>query len=114
MKTPLASYLFFIIATVLGAIGQYLYKSGADKTTTDWKTYLNIRILAGVACYIAVMVFFIAAFKRGGQLQALYPVYASTFIFGAIIAWWAYGQPIRFVHVCGMACLVFGMYLMGK
>lgn len=114
MKTPLLSILFFIIAALFGAVGQYFYKSGADKATTGPLSYLNWRIILGVICYSAVMVLFVAAFKRGGQLQVLYPIYASTFIFGAIIAWQAYGAPIRPIHIMGMGCLILGMFLMGK
>jgi drug/metabolite transporter (DMT)-like permease len=44
----------------------------------------------------------------------LYPIYASTFIFAALIAWAAYGAPIRPANVCGMALLVGGMYFMGR
>ncbi len=59
------------------------------------------------------MVLFVAAFKRGGSMAVLYPVYASTFIWAALIAWLAFDHPIRPVHVAGMALLVCGMYLMG-
>ena len=59
------------------------------------------------------MVLFIAAFKRGGALSVLYPVYASTFIWAALIGWAAYGEVIRPVNIAGMALLVAGMYLMG-
>jgi multidrug transporter EmrE-like cation transporter len=114
VNTPIISYIYFVFAAILGAAGQYLYKSGADRTTDTIASYFNIRILGGVACYLGVMVLFIAAFKRGGQMQVLYPIYASTFIFAALLAWWAYDQPIRAVHVVGMCSLVFGMYLMGK
>jgi len=115
MKTPLASILMFVLAAVFGAVGQYLYKSGADAAKGGALSYLlNWRLLAGVVCYIAVMVLFVAAFKRGGQLQVLYPVYASTFVFGAFLAWWAYGDAVRPVHLAGMACLVLGMFLMGR
>ena len=76
--------------------------------------YLNWRILAGVACYTLVMVAFVAAFRRGGSLATLYPVYASTFIFAALIGWWAYGEAIKPVNVGGMVLLVAGMYLMGR
>ena len=72
------------------------------------------RLLGGVACYIAVMVLFVAAFKKGGSLTVLYPVYASTFIWAALIAWRVYDTPIRAVNVAGMVLLVLGMYLMGK
>ncbi|MCA9296845.1 MAG: hypothetical protein KC983_10010, partial [Phycisphaerales bacterium] len=74
----------------------------------------NVRILGGVACYIAVMVMFVAAFKKGGALTVLYPIYASTFIWAALIAYCAHDIPIRPVNVAGMLVLVLGMYLLGR
>jgi multidrug transporter EmrE-like cation transporter len=70
--------------------------------------------LGGVLCYVAVMVLFVAAFKRGGELTVLYPIYASTFVWAALISFAAYGTPIKIVNVIGMALLVAGMFLMGK
>lgn len=113
MKTPLFSILCFVAASVLGAAGQFLYKSGAERADGGWTSYLNARLLGGVAAYIGVMVLFIAAFRRGGALSVLYPVYASTFIWAALIGWAAYDETIRPVNVMGMICLVAGMYLMG-
>ncbi len=105
----------FLAASVLGATGQFLYKGGADAATGGWQTYIaNPRILAGVACYIGVMVLFVAAFKRGGALSVLYPVYASTFIFAAIISFYAFGTEIRPINILGMLLLVAGMYFMGR
>ena len=75
---------------------------------------LNVRILVGVVCYIAVMVLFVAAFKRGGSLTVLYPVYASTFIWAAVLALIVYGTPIKPVNVAGMLLLIAGMYCMGR
>lgn len=115
MKTPTLSILFFFAASLLGAAGQFLYKSGADRATGTLAGYLfNPRLLLGVLAYIAVMVLFVAAFRKGGSLTVLYPVYATTFIWAAFLAHFAYGQPIRPVHLAGMALLVGGMYLMGK
>jgi uncharacterized membrane protein len=106
--------VFFIIAAFLGALGQFFYKSGAEKTDSTFASYIiNARLLAGVVCYVAVMVLFVAAFKRGGALTVLYPIYASTFIFAAIIAF-AYGTPIRAPHFVGFALLIAGMYLLGR
>lgn len=114
-STPIASVLMFVLAALAGAVGQYLYKSGADVADGSLIGFvMNGRIIAGVVCYIAVMVLFVAAFRRGGSLTVLYPVYATTFIWAAGIAWWAYGTPIRLVHVAGMVLLVAGMYLMGR
>ena len=113
MRAPLASILMFLFASLFGAVGQFLYKSGADRATSGLVSYLaNVRILGGVVCYIAVMVLFVAAFKKGGALSVLYPVYATTFIWAAVIAWVSYGQPIRPIHGGGMLLLVLGMICM--
>lgn len=113
--TPASSIALFAAAALLGAAGQFLYKSGADRATAGVASYvLNPRILGGVACYIAVMALFVAAFKIGGRLTVLYPIYASTFVWAAVIAWWAYGTPIKPVNVAGWLALIAGMYLMGR
>jgi multidrug transporter EmrE-like cation transporter len=115
MRTsPLAIFLF-AVAAFLGAVGQFFYKTGADQTNGSLRSYLlNARLFAGVICYIAVMALFVVAFKKGGALTVLYPVYASTFIWAAVIAWLAYGTPIRAPHFAGMLLLVAGMYLLGR
>jgi multidrug transporter EmrE-like cation transporter len=115
VRTSPLAIVFFVIAAFLGALGQFYYKSGAEKAGNTLASYIfNARLLAGVVCYVAVMVLFVAAFKRGGALTVLYPIYASTFIFAAIIAWFAYSTPIRPVHFAGFALLIAGMYLLGR
>lgn len=115
MSTPFISILYFIIAAVFGALGQYLYKSGAETSGGSIGSYLsNPRLLAGVVCYVLVMVLFVAAFKKGGSLTVLYPIYASTFIWAALIAMLVYGTPIKPINIFGMVLLISGMYFMGK
>jgi multidrug transporter EmrE-like cation transporter len=114
MKTPVVSIALFAVAAALGAIGQFLYKSGAEHIGGSMWAFFNLRLLGGAVCYVGVMVLFVAAFKRGGELSVLYPVYASTFIWAAIISLAAYGTPIKPVNFAGMALLVGGMFLMGK
>ena len=83
MTTPTFSVACFLVASLLGALGQYLYKSGADASDGSPPGYLyNPRLAAGVVCYVTVMVLFVAAFKQGGSMNVLYPLYASTFIWG--------------------------------
>ncbi len=106
--------LCFLAAAFLGALGQYLYKAGAESAAGGATTYLfNLRLWGGVVCYIAVMVLFVAAFRFGGALSVLYPVYASTFIWAALIARFVLQEPVRLVNVAGMVVLVLGMWLMG-
>ncbi len=114
MKTPTFSIYCIFVASLLGAAGQFLYKSGAGRATGGLASHLlNPHLLGGMASYVGVMVLFITAFKHGGELSVLYPIYASTFIFAAIGAWILYKEPIHFVNVVGMGLLVAGMFLMG-
>jgi multidrug transporter EmrE-like cation transporter len=70
---------------------------------------LTAPLLGGMLCYEGVMVPFVTAFKRGGGLYVLYPIYASTFIFAAIGAGILYKEPIHLVNLAGMGLLVAGM-----
>ena len=113
--TPITSILCFVLAALLGAIGQFLYKSGADATSGEWQSYLlNARLFGGVVCYIAVMILFVTAFKLGGSPMVLYPIYASTFIWTALIGLLAYRIPISLTNVAGMGLIIVGMLLLGK
>ncbi len=115
MKTPILSVIYYIIAAFLGAFGQYLYKTGAETSGGSVSSYLlNSRLLLGVGCYIGVMVLFVAAFKKGGELQVLYPIYATTFIWAALLSALLFDTQIRPANIIGMALLITGMYLMGK
>jgi len=115
VTTPPISVFMFVLAALFGAVGQYLYKTGAEAADGTLMSFvLNLRILGGVGCYIAGLGLFVAAFRKGGALSVLYPVYASTFIFAAIIALLAFGEPITWVNVVGMGVLVSGMFLMGR
>jgi drug/metabolite transporter (DMT)-like permease len=55
-----------------------------------------------------------AGYRKGGALTVLYPIYATTFIWAALIALVVYGTPIKPVNIVGMSLLVIGMYLMGR
>jgi hypothetical protein len=113
--TPWSSIALFLAASLLGALGQLLYKSGTDAAAGTLASYvLNPAIAGGVVCYTAVMVLFVAAFRIGGNLATLYPVYATTFIWAALISRIAHGTPIRPIHIAGMGFLIVGMYCMGK
>lgn len=112
--TPLA-IICFLVASVLGAVGQFFYKAGADRAHGTVQSYfLNSRILLGACCYIAVMVLFVAAFKEKASPSALYPLYATTFIWAALLDHLLYGRIISLTNVAGMSLLVGGMYLLGK
>ncbi len=114
LNTPALSIFCVVAASVLGAVGQYIFKTGADRAGSSLVSFFTSPwIIGGMACYVTVMMLFSYAFRRGGTVTVLYPIYASTFIWAAVIGLLLYGQPIRPIHMMGMVLLVAGIYCMG-
>lgn len=115
MTTPVSSILMYFLASILGALGQYFYKWGAERAGGSLASYISDPwILAGVACYTGVMVLFVLAMKQGGSLSVLYPVYALTFVWAALFSSYFYGTQLRPIHICGMGLIILGMCFMGR
>jgi hypothetical protein len=118
MRVPWLAASVFLVASFLGAAGQFLYKSGTDRALAaggSLRDYvMNARIGLGVVCYTLVMVCFVAGFRAGGSPSALYPVYATTFIWAAFIDRVLNGVRIEPLHVAGMCLIITGVALMGR
>ncbi len=113
MKTPLLAIASVLVAAVLGAIAPFFFEHGSKQWQGRVVDFvLNPWILAGMVTYVAVMVFFTYAFRMGGTVKVLYPLYATTFIWAALIALFHHGAPIELVHVGGMVLLVAGVVAM--
>jgi len=111
--TPILAILLVAGASILGAAGQFLFKAGSAKPEMSVTTFLTSPlIISGMISYIAVMVMFTTAFRMGGSVRVLYPIYASTFIWAALGAYALYGEPIRAIHVGGMVLLLGGILCM--
>lgn len=101
-----------LIAAVLGASGQYLYKLGAEQLgKTLW--YKNWQIGVGALLFIGVMGLFIAAFKMGGRLSVTYPMYATTFLWGALIGAKFSGESLSLGQWMGLGLIIIGVALIG-
>ena len=118
VRAPWMSILLFLVASFLGAGGQFLYKAGTDRAVAAGGRLVdfvgNGQILAGVVCYALVMACFVAGFRVGGSPSALYPVYATTFIWAALIGRAMHGVSIAPLHVAGMVLIIAGVSLMGR
>jgi uncharacterized membrane protein len=113
MKTPLLAIASVLVAALLGAIAPFFFEHGSKQWQGRVADFvMNPWILAGMATYLAVMVFFTYAFRLGGTVRVLYPLYATTFIWAALIAMFHHGAPVALIHVGGMALLVAGIIAM--
>lgn len=113
-ETPAMSMMLVLVAAILGAAGQFLVQSGSKGVHSPISFLLNLKVMAGMGCYLAVMALFTRAFKLGGSVRVLYPIYASTFIWAAILAFLLHQQPIRPINILGMTLLTCGIVLMAR
>jgi drug/metabolite transporter (DMT)-like permease len=99
-----------LVAAILGALGQWLYKFGSSRLGII-PLYKNWSMFAGMATFCIVMLLFVIAFKLGGRLSVVYPVYATTFIWGMLIAYFFEKEPIVPIQIAGVVVIIAGVSL---
>lgn len=99
-----------LVAAVIGAGGQYAYKSGAAKLGSV-PLFKNGILFVGVFAFCIVMGMFVASFKLGGRLSVVYPMYATTFLWGTLIGIVVDKEPWSGLQVAGAAVTMLGISL---
>lgn len=100
--------LLNLAAAIIGATGQWLYKIGGKQLGTI-PLMKNWQLFVGVILFCMVMVLFVTAFKLGGKLSVVYPVYATTFVWGMLIAVNFDHEPWAWSQVAGISLIVAGV-----
>lgn len=99
--------LLNLLAALFGAGGQYYYKLGAQKSQL-------LPILVGVVLFCAVMALFVFAYRLGGKISIVYPFYATTFIWGALIGVFVEKEPFSQWHLAGLLLILGGLTLIAS
>ncbi|NCN39740.1 hypothetical protein GW916_00680 [bacterium] len=110
--SQLAPILCYLAAGILGAIGQYFYKMGAS-SLGQVALLKNYNLFIGAAAFCGVMVLFVLGFKWGGRLSVVYPFYATTFIWGALIAHYFEKEHISTMMIAGILLICVGVAFVG-
>ena len=109
---PWIPHALVLVASVIGAAGQFVFQAASSRMGPGLLGFLREpRVFAGMVCYLTVMALTTAAFKRGGSVATLYPVYALTFLWAALWSHLAHAEALRLPQVAGLALLVTGIAL---
>ncbi|MFP5386262.1 MAG: hypothetical protein ACLGHN_09310 [Bacteriovoracia bacterium] len=112
MSNQIVPILLNLLASFLGAVGQWLYKVGA-KDLKEMPIWKNLPFIGGMAMFMLVMVLFMVAFRLGGRISVTFPVYALTFVWGTMIGVLVDKEPFGALQGIGI-CLVFiGVAMVG-
>jgi len=102
--------ILYLIASIFGALGQYFYKLGGQNVGLI-PLYKNWQIFTGMMLFCGVMLLFVISFKLGGRMSVVYPVYASTFIWGTLISVYLAKEPFHWTQLAGVLIISSGVAL---
>jgi drug/metabolite transporter (DMT)-like permease len=103
--------LLNLLAAFLGAFGQYYYKKGGQILATGGK-FLNLPTVIGILLFCGVMGLFVVGYKLGGKISVVYPFYATTFIWGALMGVVFEKEEFHLTSFAGLLLVVAGVSLM--
>jgi len=106
--------------TLIGAAAQVLIKTGAGSLgehPTLVKTAIGIlttpQLFAGYSMYGVSMVLLVLALRHG-ELSALYPVIALTFVWVTILSVLVFHEVLNAAKLGGIALIVAGVATLGR
>jgi uncharacterized membrane protein len=101
-----------LLAAVIAAVAQYLFKRSVPKFGFSKKgiriLILNKGIWAGGVIYLISLVVYLKALGSG-QLSFVYPTFASTFVFITLISHFVLKEDMNMKRVAGIALIVIGI-----
>ena len=112
--TPLLlrSMLLVFLAAIVGSFGSVFLKFGALRLSKSVRSFVNSRLILGVALYLGSSVIY-AIGVRGGQLSVLYPLVSLGYIFTLVWSKLFFDEPITRYKVAGLGLILVGVFLVG-
>ena len=114
------SFILVVCCTIIGAGAQILLKRGAGElganptmVHTAMAMILNPALLAGFSMYGVSMVLLVLALRHG-ELSLLYPVFALTYVWVAILSVLVLHESMNAFKLAGIAIIVGGIAVLGK
>jgi drug/metabolite transporter (DMT)-like permease len=103
-----------LVASLLASFSQILFKTGISKkldSITDMVMQLKERrVVLGLAGYAASLVVYLYALSNS-QLSVVYPTFASTFIFVALLSAVMLKERISALRAAGIVAIFIGISL---
>lgn len=99
-----------LVAALAGAFANWFYKHGARRLG-EVPLHHNWQIAAGLISFAAVLVLLLWAFRSGGRLLVVYPVYATTYIWVVLIAVYLDAEPWSGWQLLGIGLIMLGVAL---
>ena len=119
-----ADLALVLTGVMLNAAAQLLLKAGsraisgvaisfANGWTLAERIALNPPILAGLACYVISVVFWILALSRV-DVSVAYPMLSIGYVVNALAAWLLFSEQLNAARVAGIGIIILGVWLVAR
>ena len=112
MSPLVRSMLMVFGASVIGSFGMAFLKMGAARLTKSIWSFLNGKLVLGVALFLASSVLYAAGIK-GGQLSVLYPMVSLGYVWGLVWAKIFFNEPLTKQKFAGLGLILLGVFFVG-
>jgi multidrug transporter EmrE-like cation transporter len=101
-----------LVASLIASYAQVLFKTGLKKKIASIMDLISIlkipRVVCGLACYALSLVVYLYALSHA-PLSVVYPTFASTFIFVALLSSVLLKEKISPMRAAGIAVIFLGI-----
>ena len=108
----LKSMLMVFFAGIVGSFGAVFLKLGALRLNKSVLSFVNSRLILGVALYLGSTVIYLSALK-GGPLSVLYPMVALGYIWTLLWSKLFFNEALNRYKFAGLGLIVLGVVLVG-
>jgi len=105
----LKSFLIVLCCTLLTSTARLFWKLAAmrlPEILTNWQLWCGF-VLYAIAAIVLLQLF------KTGEVSVLFPIFATSYIWVALIAQFYLGEPLTIVNWAGMLCVFAGAILVG-
>jgi drug/metabolite transporter (DMT)-like permease len=104
--------LLVFMASVIGSFGAVFLKLGAARLNGSILSFVNSRLILGVALFLGSSVFY-ALGIRGGQLSVLYPMVSLGYIWTLAWSRLFFNEALTREKFVGLGLILLGVFFVG-
>jgi drug/metabolite transporter (DMT)-like permease len=104
--------LLVFMASVIGSFGAVFLKLGAARLNGSILSFMNSRLILGVALFLGSSVFY-ALGIRGGQLSVLYPMVSLGYIWTLAWSRLFFNEALTREKFLGLGLILLGVFFVG-
>lgn len=106
------SVLLVLTASVIGSLGMAFLKMGSAHLTRSIWSFLNPKLMFGVALFLFSSIFYAWGIKDG-QLSVLYPMVAVGYVWGLFWAKLFFNEALTRQKFMGLGLILLGVFFVG-